>query len=339
MTYYDDKLGELADIFGVAEVYIKNNHLIVSDNQYPIVDDVIVLLDPKDYTNALKKRLGIVERGGKPSEEIAEDIQFTFGEEWKKFNEILPEHKQEFADYFDLVTDDFVKGKRVCDLGCGIGRWSYFLHKKCRSIVLVDFSDAIFEARKNLSGANNAIFFMADLTKLPFRDDFADFLFSLGVLHHLPINALDAVRTLAKKSPDILIYLYYALDNRPAYFRPLLSIISAIRILLSSVKNDIFRDVVVSILTAFVYVPLIFIGYVLRPIGLSRFIPLYDGYKGKGFGRIRQDVYDRFFTRIEQRVSREEIMSLSDAFAEVKISDGIPYWHFLCHRNFMTKGK
>jgi hypothetical protein len=48
--------------------------------------------------------------------------------------------------------------------------------------------------------------------------------------------------------------------------------------------------------------------------------------------RIRQDVYDRFFTSIEQRVSKQEILELSDTFSEIVISDEVPYWHFLCKK-------
>ncbi|MBM2828383.1 MAG: Mg-protoporphyrin methyl transferase, partial [Actinobacteria bacterium] len=61
-----------------------------------------------------------------------EDIQHTFGEEWQRFPELLPEHREEFLQYFDLVDIGGLAGKRVCDLGCGIGRWSHFLKGACR---------------------------------------------------------------------------------------------------------------------------------------------------------------------------------------------------------------
>jgi SAM-dependent methyltransferase len=57
-----------------------------------------------------------------------------------------------------------LRGRRICDFGCGIGRWSYFLRHRCRELVLIDFSDAIFAARENLRGASNALFFLADIT-------------------------------------------------------------------------------------------------------------------------------------------------------------------------------
>ena len=61
-------------------------------------------------------------------------------------------------------------------------------------------------------------------------------------------------------------------------------------------------------------------------------VPFYSIYGHMNLGRIRQDVYDRFFTRIEQRVSKKEILKLSDTFSEIIVSDGLPYWHFLCRK-------
>jgi hypothetical protein len=77
------------------------------------------------------------------------------------------------------------------------------------------------------------------------------------------------------------------------------------------------------------YLPLIAVGYLLRPFGLSRFVPLFDFYGGKSLRRIRQDAYDRFFTPIEQRVSRKDIATLGDTFSRIEISPNIPMWHFI----------
>ncbi len=81
-----------------------------------------------------------------------------------------------------------------------------------------------------------------------------------------------------------------------------------------------------------VYKPLVAVGEAFEVVGLGSLIPLFDGYRGKSMRRIRQDVYDRFFTPIEQRFTRAEILTLEDSFRRVKISDSVPYWHFLCER-------
>jgi hypothetical protein len=196
--------------------------------------------------------------------------------------------------------------------------------------LLVDFSDAIFTARRTLAGAGNCLFFMCDLKELPFRDGFADFLFSLGVLHHLPAPCLDEVRNLKRAAGSLLIYLYYDLDNRPSYFKFLLRPVTFARMKLSKVRSRSFREAFSLLAALLVYMPLVITGQLLDLVKLGRFIPLYEGYKGKSIGRIRQDAYDRFFTRIEQRVSRKEIEALKDTFSSVEISENPPYWHFLC---------
>jgi hypothetical protein len=85
-------------------------------------------------------------------------------------------------------------------------------------------------------------------------------------------------------------------------------------------------------ITILVYLPLINIGRSLQLLKLGHLAPLYETYADKSIWRIRQDVYDRFFTGIEQRYTRQEIMTLEDKFGEVVVSDGIPYWHFMCNR-------
>lgn len=331
--YYQNKVDSLCDIFGRRDVTLESECLRVGDRRYPIIDGVIILLDPEQYPFAVKTRLSGANAGvNNESPEFAEDIQYTFGEEWKTYNKILPEHEKEFNEYFDVVDVAELADARVCDLGCGIGRWAYFLHARVREMVLVDFSEAIFEARRNLRDANNILFFMGDLKRLPFRPDFANFLYCLGVLHHLPTPALQEVRGLAKYAPVLLIYLYYALDNRAPHFRLLLTAATVIRQALARIRGSRARAVLTEVLMWLTYLPLIGIGHVLDRLGLGRFVPLYEGYRGKSLGRIRQDVYDRFFTRIEQRFSQAQIYDLRDSFREVVISDGIPYWHFLCRR-------
>lgn len=329
MSYYADKLELLADIFGTEDVMVTGTTLTVGAATYPIVDDVIILLPenlrPRRLRGTTPESLG----GDKP---FAADIQQTFGAEWQTYPEVLPEHRQEFDDYFDVVDLAALEGKRTCDVGCGIGRWSYFLRHTARELVLVDFSEAIFVARRNLADCPNAVFFMGDLTALPFRSDCCDFLFCIGVLHHLESNALSEVRGLRRFAPQLLIYLYSALDNRPLHYRLLLPMVSALRLVLARVEGTAARQILTELCMWTIYMPMIGLGSLLKPFGLQARVPLFDFYHDKSLKRIRQDVYDRFFTRIEQRFSRVEIEVLKDTFSEITISPRLPMWHFLCRR-------
>lgn len=112
-SYYADKLATLKEIFGSQDIYLEADRLVVDSRAYPILDDVIVLLAPEQYPASLAS---YADRAELP--DFAEDIQFTFGSEWKTFPGILPEHEQEFSMYFDLVDTNALCQSRACDLGC-----------------------------------------------------------------------------------------------------------------------------------------------------------------------------------------------------------------------------
>jgi len=275
--YYAGKLPVLRDLWGRPDVFLEGGFLKVGDRRYPVLNDVIVLADPAEYSPDVRRAVSSMEKDP-PPQDFAEDIQYTFGQEWKNHPRILPEHSTEFRAYFDLVDLGGLRGARVCDLGCGIGRWSYFLKDRCKELVLVDFSDAIFVARKNLAEDRRALFFMGDLRRLPFRRDFCDFLLCLGVLHHLPVPCLDEVRVLSRHAPRLLVFLYYNLDNRPAYYRWILSVVTITRSFLSRIRSKWFRRAFAWGGTFLIYKPLVWTwwdGVDLSPsmnsIGTNRF--------------------------------------------------------------------
>ena len=140
------------------------------------------------------------------------------------------------------------------------------------------------------------------------------------------------MRSFRDLAPRQLYFLYYAFDNRPLHFRVLLALVTAVRRVTSRVGSPFFRKAFSVLVLWTCYLPLILLGRLLAPLGWSSHVPLYDFYHDRSLRRIEQDVYDRFFTRIEQRVTREEIEALRDTFGRVTVAAGLPYWHFLCER-------
>lgn len=319
MNYYLNFKNTLKEIFGTSNIEISYETLRVDEKSFQIINDVIILESE------------LLQKSDKVNKNFSTDVQKSFSHEWEVYSEILEdEHRKEFNMYFDIVPQEMIKDKRIADLGCGIGRWSYFLKDIAREIILVDFSNAIFIARKNLKNARNCLFFMADITRLPFKNDFADFTLSLGVLHHIPQDSLDEVKNITRYSKNTLIFLYYNLDNRPILWKFILKAVNLLRIILSKIKNYKIRIIITKILTFIFYLPPIYVGYLVDKIfKKGSIIPLYEFYHNKTTKRIEQDVYDRFFTPIEKRFSKKEITEkLSDHFSLI-FSENLPYWHFL----------
>ncbi len=133
----------------------------------------------------------------------------SFGFQWNVFREMLPEFRENFLNYIRPIKPGFFKGKLTLDLGCGFGRHTYYAAEFGSEVVGLDLSAAVESAYKNTTRFPRAHIIQADIYHLPLRNDF-DFLFSIGVIHHLPDPKkafLDLVR-FAKGGSSIFIWLY-----------------------------------------------------------------------------------------------------------------------------------
>jgi SAM-dependent methyltransferase len=115
----------------------------------------------------------------------------AFGWQWQHFAEMHPQFEAQFLDWLHPLTPDFFRGKRVLDGGCGTGRHAYFAAKYgAGEVVAIDLSEAVETARRTLAPYDNAHVLQGDLLRPPLRDADAgggfDFIYSIGVLHHLP---------------------------------------------------------------------------------------------------------------------------------------------------------
>jgi ubiquinone/menaquinone biosynthesis C-methylase UbiE len=100
---------------------------------------------------------------------------------------------------------------------------------------------------------------------IPFDDETFDFVFSLGVLHHVP-NTPAAIRKCVRKIKRggyFLIYLYYSLDNRGSIYRLLFSIVDVLRRRVSRFPSYL-KQLVCDIVAFTVYVPMVFVSWVAK---------------------------------------------------------------------------
>lgn len=132
-----------------------------------------------------------VPRFGFP-ERSAERTKQTFDSEWKDFSyeEKIYGHssREELQDLFRRtgMEEDLLRGKRVLDAGCGIGRLCHTLSRTAGEIVGIDLSEGVERAWELNEGKPHVHIVQGDIMHLPFRRDSFDCVYSKGVLHYVP---------------------------------------------------------------------------------------------------------------------------------------------------------
>jgi ubiquinone/menaquinone biosynthesis C-methylase UbiE len=188
---------------------------------------------------------------------------------------------------------------------------------------------ALAVARKNLAQASNTTFHLASVGDIPLPDGSLDLAFSLGVLHHVPdtLSAIKEVASKLRKGAPFLVYLYYALDNRPWWFRAIWKLSNIFRIVICRLPASV-RLVVSQIIAIAVYWPLARTAALVQRAGLpTALIPL-EAYRNRNFYVMRTDAYDRFCTSLEKRFTRSQIeqMLLDAGFERIRFSEDVPFW-------------
>jgi SAM-dependent methyltransferase len=257
-----------------------------------------------------------------------------FGREWRKFDHTgRPEEelRETFSQYFRIFPWDSLPPDAVgFDLGCGTGRWARFVAPRVGTLFCIEASeDALRVATRNLAGAENCRFILASAGDLPLREDSMDFGYALGVLHHT-VDPLKGIRDcVAKLKPGgvLLLYLYYALDNRPRWYRLLWRGSDLLRRAISRSPWPV-RYGLSQVFAAVVYYPVARTALVAERLGVdvSNF-PL-TAYRSRSFYTMRNDALDRFGTRLERRFTAAEVRGMMEqaGLDRIEFADGPPYW-------------
>ncbi len=271
--------------------------------------------------------------------DLGENIDLTtvhsFGEEWKAFHQFKEEEIKKIGDtYFDIVTAEMIgKDKIAADFGCGTGRWSKYFHNKVGAVAAIDPSEAVLAAGELLKGVDNVQLYQASIDNLPFANNYFDFGFSLGVLHHIPDTQKAMTACIEKLKPGgyFLVYLYYSLDNRGFLYKALFSLSNLLRRMVSKMPDKLKRFSC-DLLAIFFYMPFVLLSRLLKLLGVSKKvrsrIPLHS-YEGTSFYIIRNDALDRFGTPLEQRFSKQQIQTMMEnaGLTNIIFSEQAPYWH------------
>jgi SAM-dependent methyltransferase len=122
---------------------------------------------------------------------VTQKTSAAFGWQWKEFVELYNEYEAQFLDWIHPIQPDFFRDKVVLDAGCGNGRHAFYAAKYgAREVVGMDLSDAVDTAYENVGKMPNAHVVQGDINHPPFARAAEggpfDFIYSIGVLHHMP---------------------------------------------------------------------------------------------------------------------------------------------------------
>jgi ubiquinone/menaquinone biosynthesis C-methylase UbiE len=257
----------------------------------------------------------------------------SFGDEWSRFDQSgmsVMEAEKAFNEYFAVFPwESMPSAAEGFDMGCGSGRWARWVAPRVGRLHCVDPSQALEVARKHLATFDNVVFHQASVDEVPIKQNSQDFGYSLGVLHHVPDTAA-AIRSCAallRPGAPLLLYLYYAFDNRPRWFRTLWRLSDACRRLVCRLPAGP-KHWVTDAIAVTVYWPLARMSGLLENLGIGvHGLPL-SYYRKHTFYTMRTDARDRFGTPLEQRFTRAQIegMMLKAGLVDIRFSEAAPYW-------------
>ncbi len=257
-----------------------------------------------------------------------------FGFEWTRFDQRelpLDELHRIFEGYFRLFPWGQLPPQAVgFDLGCGSGRWAKLVAPRVKLLHCIDPSaEALAVARRNLSEQTNCILHNTPVDRMPIEPETMDFGYSLGVLHHVP-DTFDGIRACVSKlkpGAPLLLYLYYAFDNRPLWFRSIWRVSDITRRVVSRLPYGA-KYLVSQLIAACVYLPLARLSWLLDRFRIRVTLFPLAVYRNRSFYTMRTDAFDRFATRLEKRFTAQQIRTMMTAagLERIQFDERENYW-------------
>ncbi|MDH5525842.1 MAG: class I SAM-dependent methyltransferase [Nitrospirota bacterium] len=270
----------------------------------------------------------------KPSENVDHKVVRDFGKEWSTYDQSgvsQEELSTILNEYFAVFPwEQLPKNAKGFDLGCGSGRWAKMVAPRVGELHCIDPSEeALDVARRNLEALPNCVFHAKTVDDIPLDDQSMDFGYSLGVLDHVPDTAAGIRKCVEKLKPGapMLVYIYYALEFRPWWFRAIWKITNVVRRIVAGLPHPIKLPITRAI-AATIYFPLARAALLLERLGFNvNNIPL-SAYRNKSFYTMATDALDRFGSRIEHRYTKDQLHKMmSDAgLVNIRFHNGTPYW-------------
>jgi SAM-dependent methyltransferase len=231
-----------------------------------------------------------------------------FGYAWHTYSEIAPIYEEQFKRWTKLIPQEEWKNKSYLDVGCGMGRNSYWpILYGAQKGVGIDIDKRSLEAtNNNLGHFKNFETRELSAYDIDYVEQF-DIVFSIGVIHHLqdPKLALRNMTRAAKAGGKILIWVYGQENVRwiNTVFDPL--------------RKAIFSKLPISVTHFLSLFPTAFLWLFLR-IGLGKF-EYFDLLRKFSFWHLRSIVFDQMLPQIANYWTYDEVLSLMKSSGLINI--------------------
>ena len=222
-----------------------------------------------------------------------------FGYSWARYDEILPQHEEQFRRWSAPLAPADWRGLRFLDAGCGIGRNSLWpMRDGAAGGLAIDVDDRSLEAaRRNLAGFPALEIRRLSVYELDARDEF-DLAFSIGVIHHLdrPRDAVARLVAAVKPGGRVLVWLYGRENNG-----------WVVRVA-DPLRRALFSRLPLGLVHALSWLPTAALWLMLR-LGI-RPIEYFRLLAGFSFRHLRAIVFDHMIPRTADYYRRDEAIAL-----------------------------
>jgi SAM-dependent methyltransferase len=231
--------------------------------------------------------------------DVASGSPDRFGYEWNEYAEMRPEYEEQFRRWTVHLKPEDWRGLRILDVGCGMGRNSFWpMSYGAAGGMAIDVDDrSLASARRTLSRYPTMQIEKRSAYEIGCRDEF-DIAFSIGVIHHLqhPERALAGMVQAVKPGARVLVWVYGLENNRWIVF------------LLDPLRKALFSKLPVGFVHHLAVYPTALLWLGLR-LGFGR-IAYFRLLRGFTFRHLRSIVFDQMLPKIAHYWPRETVERL-----------------------------